>query len=121
MVSPFAKASEGQASRYFYYNTFFCSILKIVRTPVVKQSLLRGTAHFGPRQTQGEPACQQAGKPPRLSACVPAQAGLTASEFAQGRRTPARVQRAGGSAQEGSRTDACPVPILGKNSLIRRC
>ncbi|PJA63097.1 MAG: hypothetical protein CO161_02860 [Candidatus Portnoybacteria bacterium CG_4_9_14_3_um_filter_44_9] len=33
------------------------SILELVRTPVVKQSLLRGTAHFA--ACGGEPACRQ--------------------------------------------------------------
>ena len=31
-----------------------CSILKIVRTPVVKQSLLRGIAHFVPTAVADE-------------------------------------------------------------------
>ena len=34
---------------------YWCSTLKIVRTPVVKQSLLRGTAHFAATGGDGKP------------------------------------------------------------------
>ena len=46
------------------FNEAVCSILELVRTPVVKQSLLRGTAHFVPTAVADEPACAGREVPP---------------------------------------------------------
>ena len=75
-----------------------CSILELVRTPVVKQSLLRGTAHFVPTAVADEE--------------VPPPAWPKTLRRGEG---PRKFEKA------GSYTAACPVPILGINMDLRSC
>src|SRR3990167_7903913 len=71
---------------------YWCSILELVRTPVVKQSLLRGTAHFAPTQGRDEEVL-----PPAWP--KPLRRGESPRKF--GRAVPARR---GFGGQAGSRT-----------------
>jgi len=82
----------------------WCSILELVRTPVVKQSLLRGTAHFVPTAVADEEVSPPAWPKPLRRGEGPRKFKNAAARTERSRSEPHRSKPAKSPEKQSART-----------------